>query len=524
MRTRHSGRAARRGLLVTALLCLGLSTPAAALSSLDETELAAVHGAGVALGFDDFQFAMAPTSYFEQVGSAPSNACTSVGNTAGNFNCWRRGDLRWYGINISGAGNTGYHWNDSTSCTANSLNCPRGGTIAHFSPFDNPYLIRAWSPAGMSYGGCFLNGSIAGYSAAGGCTAPVAGQKAIYEFLAPTSQPNYTFSWWGEIESGSTRNSSSQALATGAGNILKSQNIIRGNAAGSVFRLFTFTEAGNETFGIFYHSRLQGDYRLSVAQAGTGSNAIGQPVVFADTEGLHFRNVNAFVPLGQLYYQALTLKAVGTGGNFELSLPPLPNTAAVYNLHYALNGGDTQGYETARANNTGGATSAQYQLTHGFSRWGGWTASGAWTGRNLINGNDGTATGDGVIFQACSGCTTFRAYAERPHVIDKRGSHFSMAQMQNYNCATANAGGCSTGEGPITTGDFAGTQASGCTYMGSTNHNCYTANGLPGGTPTPAGDRTKTYTTSVVNLGDARIEGLMFQSLRFESCGGSATC
>lgn len=473
------------------LLALLPALPAAApaFEALDDGELETVSGAGIAIGLDQFEFAMAPTSYFEQVGSAPATAaCSGTGSVASNVRCWRRGDLRWYGVNISGAGNTGYHWNDATTCSAGSLDCPRGGVITNFSPYDNPYLIRAASPQGMAYNGGCINGS------AGGCTGTPT-SKAIYEFLAPTTQPDYTFSWWGEMESGSTRNSATQPLTTGTGNVLKSQNIIRGNAAGSVFRLFQFTETGNETFGMYYHSRLRGDYRLSVAQSSgshtNDSQTVGQPIVFANTEGMYFRNVNAFVPLGQLYYQALTVRQVGTNGNFELVLTPLPNVAAVYNRHYALNAGDVQGYETARANNNGGATSTQYQLTHGFSRWGGWSG-GTWTGRNLISSSDGSATGDGVIFRACIGCTNFLAFGDRPVRIDKRGETQSMNRVQNYNCATGNAGSCSTAAaGPITSG---------------------------------AGNSTRTFPTATVNLGDSRIEGLMFNSLRFESCGGSPTC
>ena len=525
----------------------------AALADLDDSAMEQVSGAGVAIGFDQFEFAMAPTSYFEQVGSDPANVCTATGNVAGNRNCWRRGDLRWYGVNISGAGGTadGYHWDDgeiiNTKCDSSSLNCPRGGLIAHFSPFDNPYMLRAWSPPGVTGDGKCVNG---GTNCITDAAVPT---KSVYEFLAPTAQPNYTFSWWGEIEAGSTRNAATQPLTTGiggtgvGGGIIKSQSIIRGNAAGSVFRLFQLEArdpdgAGplkpDNTSAIFYHSRLKGDFRFSVAQNAPDAvnntydqDRIGQPVVFADTEGLYFRNVDAFIPLGQLYYQALTVDTVtGPGipaGAFSITLTPIPSGStageiAVQNKHYALNVGDTLGYETARMNNTGGTTSPDYKLTHGYSRWGGWNADGTVTGRNLINGADGSATGDGIYFQACSGCTFF-AYAERPARIDKRGSHFSMATTQNYNCATANAGSCTipgAAGGPVTNGDFTGTQANTCSYMGRTDHKCYTANGAGNGTPTPAGDPTKTYPTTAVNLGDSRIEGLMLQSLRIESCAG----
>jgi len=470
------------------LLALLPALPAAApaFEALDDGELETVSGAGIALALEDFEFAMAPTSYFEQVGTAPDGGgCTGSGSVASNINCWRRGDLRWYGINISGATNTGYHWNDTTSCSASSLDCPRGGVIANFSPFDNPYVIRSWSPVGIATNGACVNG------VTGSCTTPAAVvSKAIYEFLAPTAQPNYTFSWWGEIETGSTRNSATQSLATNAGTVLKSQNIIRGNAAGSVFRLFQFTKAGDETFGMFYHSRLRGDFRFSLAQDTTApgySDAIGRPTVFAATEGMYFRNVDAYLPIGQLYYQALTVNTVGTAGNFEIALTPIPDTALVYNKHYALNSDDTEGYETARMNNTGGTTTADYKLTHGYSRWGGWTSTGVVTGTNLINGSDGSATGDGVIFMACAGCGTFNAFAKRPVVIDTRGETGSMQRTQNYNCASGNAGAC-------------------------------TVSGSGGTISSGAGDPSRSFPTTVVNLGDSRIEGLMFNSLRFESC------
>ncbi|MDF2446798.1 MAG: hypothetical protein K0S46_2034 [Moraxellaceae bacterium] len=492
--------------LLLVLPLLGVAPTAVALEALDDVALSAESGAGVAIGLHDFQLAMAPTSYFEQVGSAPAGGgCTGVGTIASNIKCWRRGDLRWYGINISAAGgsNDGYHWNDTTPCSSSSLDCPRGGTIAFFSPFDNPYLIRAASPAGITYSGECVNGATVG------CTAPATPiSKAIYEFLAPTSQPYYTFSWWGEMETGSTRNSATQTLATNAGAVLKSQNVIRGNAAGSAFRLFQFTQAGNQTFGMLYHSRLRGDYRLSVNQvdpdgAGpvTTSDAIGQPTYFSTVEGMYFRNVDAFIPIGQLYYQALTVSAVGTSGNFEIALTPIPNTALVYNKHYALNAGDSRGYETARANNTGGSNTADYDLTHGFSRWGGWSATGLYT-TNAIN-----ATDDGIYFRACTGCANFLAYADSPVSIDKRSNHssghpvsrsYEKETIRTYECNSGNTGGCTTATPPGPT--FNGTSTTTASLAGS---------------PSPS---TRTYPTNAVNLGDSRIEGLMFNSLRFESC------
>lgn len=478
----------------------------AALAALDDGALADEAGSGIAIALHDFQFAMAPTSYFEQVGSTPAGGgCVGTGSVAGNITCWRRGDLRWYGINISGAGgsNDGYFWNDTTTCSSSSLNCPRGGTIAFFSPYDNPYLIRSASPAGITYAGECVNGATAG------CTAPATPiSKAIYEFLAPTSQPDYTFSWWGEIETGSTRNSATQPLSTNAGSVLKSQNIIRGNAAGSVFRVFQFTQAGNLTFGMLYHSRLRGDYRLSVNQADpdgagplTTSDSIGVPTYFSPDEGMYFRNVEAFLPLGQLYYQALTINAVGTSGNFEIALTPIPDTALVYGKHYAHNTGDATGYETARANNTGGSNTADYDLTHGFARWGGWSATGTYV-TNAID-----AVSDGIYFRACGGCGNFLAYADTPVVIDKRANHssgnpvarsYEKERIRTYECNAGNTGGCTTATPPGP--EFQGTSTTPARYVGS---------------PSPS---TRTFPTTAVNLGDSRIEGLMFNSLRFQSC------
>lgn len=505
--------------LLLALLQTGLllsPAPARAeLASLEDADLEEVSGAGIAIALDDFEFAMAPTSYFEQVGSAPaSGGCSGTGSVASNINCWRRGDLRWYGINISAAGGTndGFHWNDSTACSSGSLNCPRGGVIDNFSPFDNPYIIRAWSPPGYAANGDCVNG------ATGGCTTPATPvSKAIYEFLAPTSQPNYTMSWWGEMEVGSTRNSQTQTLATNAGTVVKSQNIIRGNAAGSIFRLFNYGTAASPTFAMFYHSYLRGDYRFSVAQS-VINNTIGQAPVFADTEGMYFRNVNAFIPLGQLYYQALTIKAIGTSGNFELSLTPLPTGTgageiAVQNKHYGIRTGaftgaltgnsyndNGHGYETARANNNGDIAASSdaafdnYKLTHGYSRWGGWSGASP-TSRNAADTNN-----DGILFQSCSGCDPFYAYADRPLVIDKRGPTGSTQRSQNYQCNTGNTGGCTVPTGT----------------NGSTNI-----------VSAGSANATRSYpraAATAVNLGDSRIEGLMIQTLRAQSCGGVPAC
>jgi hypothetical protein len=497
-------------LLLTLLACAPGCLLALGLQPMSDGEMQDINGAGIAVALQDFRFMMAPTSYMEQVGITPAGAaaCTGTGSSASNTYCWRRGDLRWYGINISGAepvAGSGSHWTENT-CNpgAAAMNCPRGGAIGGaggwFSPFDNPYIMRAWSPQGMSFDGALIN------------TDPNNPTKTIYEYLAPTQQPDYIMSFWGEIEVGATRNPALQALTIGqgaanpaGGGLLKSQTIIRGNAAGSVFRLFKFTETAanpsyGQTFAMFYHSRLTGDFRFSVAQNPLyASDEIGVPVSFANVEGLHFRNVDAFLPFGQLYYQALVLDAVGTGGNFSLALTKVPNNPIVYQRFYSLNPGDNRGYTTALAAvrdwnipcAVGNEACINRRLSHGYVRYGDWyPGSAAWAPSSGTR-NTAANVSDGIFFRKCPDCSDFRAFARRPIVIDKRGETFSRQRTQNYSCSTGNVGGCTVNS--------------------------------PNGGPVfsaSAGDWSRTFPTSAVNLGDSRIEGLLIHHLTITSCQG----
>ena len=467
--------------LFTLLLAFLTSQPvvAATMVPLDDDDMAEVSGAGIAIAFDDFEVMMAPTSYFEQVGAVPADACTSGGAGTGNQDCWRRGDLRWYGGNLSGVGAGGSHWNES-SCNASSLACPRGGVISHFAPFDNPYLIRAWSPPGMGFDGSCINADD------GLCSGPPT-VKSVYEFLAPTNQPDYTMSFWGEIETGRVQDPAdpwNQQLGYRYG-LLKSQTIIRGNAAGSIFRAFQFTDPANPTLGLMYHSRLQGDFRFSVAQNSTGATSqVGAPPVFEAQEGLHFIDVEAYIPLGQPYYQALLINAVGTSGGFSLELPMIPDQVEVYSKFYGLRPGDDLGYETARLALLGDATD-DYRLSHGFSRWGDWFMDDAAGTRNSR-----TSTDSGIFFRACATCGSFNAYASRPVRIDVRSEQEridnppDMMIIQNY-----------------------------------------TSDGSDGPGPTGSESNGQILSGTVVNLGDARIEGILIQSFNMTTCSaGPGIC
>lgn len=518
------------GLLLSALVGLmPMAGYGVAMQALSDDEMEDVSGAGIAVALENFRYMMAPTSYMEQVGVTPAGACTGVGDGAANRNCWRRGDLRWYGINLSGAENlvgSGSHWTESTCNPGDGdMNCPRGGVIGGadgwFSPFDNPYVMRAWSPQGMAHDGSLIN------------TDPENPTKTIYEYLAPTDQPDYIMSFWGEIEVGATRDPALQPLSQGqgtsntsGGGLLKSQTIIRGNAAGSVFRLFKYTETGanpqyGETFAMLYHSRLKGDFRFSVAQqAGSNSDAIGVPAQFAAEEGLHFRNVDAFLPIGQLYYQALVLNAIGTSGAFSLSLTRVPNNPTVFNRFYGRTSTDPRGFETARLQvrnwNTecaaGDVACSDYRQSHGYVRYGDWypTVYGGTPSTGTRNGI--SSTDDGIFFRACPSCSDFRAYAARPIRIDKRGISSSMQVTQNYNCGINNAGGCAiSGSSPA--------------WAGPQNPSAYYTLQAGGPLSQGGGSATRTYPTGAVNLGDARIEGLLINQLDLISCqAGGGLC
>ena len=334
---------------------------------------------------------------------------------------------------------------------------------------DNPYLLRAFSPLGRSYTGAVLNSN------------PNNPDKTIYDFTAPTMQPAYTFSFWGELEVGK-----GQGLPATQAGVLKTQTIIRGNAARSVFRLFQFTQPGNETFGIFYHSQLSGDFRFSSAQVGTVTDVVGAPPRFDNNEGLHFKNVDAFIPLGQLYYQAMTIDAVGVDGNFKLEVPGLPNTASVWGDFYALRTGDLVGYETARhalhhsysGNNAG---LKDYRTSHGHSLWGDWypncrhqtgdLATGCYAASGVRNAYN--ALDDGIYFRRCSTCGNIIGYARR---------------MTRWNVAASSA-----------------------TYVGYV-------------TARPEVNASAQVPSEVINIGDSRIDGMLINSLRFETCMGNPTC
>lgn len=515
------------------------ASAALAMIELDDEVIAEVTGEGITFGWSDFRFLMDPESYIEQAGTPNANTCTATGNVAGNYGCWRRADLRWYGGNASGwstavgVGVSGGAWNTTwtnsagnmTQCASagiNGLGCPRGGPIEKFAPHDNPYLLRVFDYAGDGSAATSIGNGIVTYQGNAGTgiwdassnTVSAGSAQTVLEWLAPTQQDYYRVSFWGEIEAGRKTDGTNDGL-------LKSQTIIQGAAAGSALRFYQFTQTStspglaqpynpglgavgcttsgcanvnaagsafpNRALAIVYESRLRGDFRFSVAQAGALDDALGSPVAFHDREGMYFRNVDAWVPLGQSLYQAIVIdmprntstNAPVTDGNFVLEMPLIPNRTAVFTRFYSLNSGLAApavyhtwdyGYATARAGYlstlpvSGGTTPGympartsasiagyptpddNYFQTHGYSRWGDWgvcrgvgcrlplSGNTAAQARDGIGRNAWNSEGDGIFFV---GTTAYNAYAYGLTSVDVRAGDNEFTRLNYYGGTTS---------------------------------------------------------------------------------------
>lgn len=336
-----------------------------ALEVLEDNGLGEVSGEGLALAFEDIRFQMAPTSFIEFTGADPG-AVTTL----------KRGDIRYYGLALtSSTSGTGMDW-FGNGCTdgTRKLGCPMSNAgITNFANFDNPYMIRVFP---------YTKVDLAGN------TTP----STVMELIGPTNTDTFRWAFWGEIES--DRGGASNA-------ILKNQTIILGKPVtftkppsiygttasnpylGAVMQYLQYS--GESTFGMIYNSRLSGDFRFSVRQNATGSDVRGVVPDFTDTEGLYVTDVNAFLPLGQLNYQAITYNdtqnnagPATNNGNFVVELTSIPNTANVYNDFYAFptplaatGSCDATCQSINRGyNRVTTAQSADYFDTHGFVEWG----------------------------------------------------------------------------------------------------------------------------------------------------------
>lgn len=399
MKKMHSSFWAIRAMAAVMALIVTLSAQLAfAISEMAEADMADVNGAGIALALDNYSFRMAPTSYIEMTGSAMAgtvgpgiNAATVAAYNLG----WRQGDLRYYGMSFTGAG-AGTDW-FGNGCTAGAdgLGCPVGTTvIKDFSSIYNPYLIRVFQYAGYDY-----QGTCQGTVAAGACSTITAASPTAYEFIAPSKSDAWRWAFWGQL-----RIDNNNASA----NLLKSQSIILGKNSTTdgkptkIQILQTPTNVASEqSLSLVYQSRLSGNFRFSVQQAAGSDDSVNKVPDFNDNEGLYFKNVDAFMPLGQLNYQTVVFRASGTTGNFVLDLTAIPNTAAVYNSFYCkTNTCTTTTFQGGKAGSTGAILTSDVVIaapnadTHGYVRWG--TTTGAAPVENSTDTTNGIYFRDGA--------------------------------------------------------------------------------------------------------------------------------
>lgn len=352
-----SYRSASRS-LQTLFLAAGLvAAPAFAMVEITDEQMSEVSGSGLAFvlgdGTNPFRFQMAPTSYIEAVGEHPNPTNSPSGTTM------NRSDLRWYGLSMSGVGGNGLTW-QGTACSGglNNMGCPMTDTgITNFANHDNPYVLRVfdYTRVGRNGGTDWVTGV----------------ERTVLELVGPSDTDTFLWSFWGETKA-------TNAAGTQLGYTLQSQSIIRGKPAarvkppsifgtgagnpmaGPVLRMFQNQTDGS--LGLSFDSRLSGDYRFSVNQAVLGSPTWAGVPEFTTEEGMYFTGVNAFLPLGQLHYQSLVLNdSDAHDGNFTIELTRLPNDAQAYNDAYQIAGGN--GY-------TRDGRSNRYYETHGYVEWG----------------------------------------------------------------------------------------------------------------------------------------------------------
>lgn len=404
-------------LLLAVTLSLG-ATQATALTELSDDSLSDVQGAGFAFALDNFSMRFAPESFIELTGAAVNG----VG--------WQRGDARYYGLSMTnGAQVSGTDWYATLNGSAGAacaggatygnafLACPLGNGnasglgqtpnqygIGAFASVYDPYLLRVYEYPGHDYQGTYLDGS---------------NKPTTLELIGPTQTENWRWSFWGELEVDRVANShsfgdcnNSSAGCTGGADFLQSQTIIHGKptTAGrngepvkpAILRLMLTQNDADPTLGINYQSAISGDFRFSVRQKDSNpgtylTDTLHNVPDFDDNEGMYFKNVDAFLPLGTLHYQAITLDAVRDGsgkatGDFVIELTAIPDIPEIYNHFYcgAISNPNPNGCD---ANNDGVLDSVNKD-TLGYVRWGEFDNDDV----NLATLPGANATNNGIYF------------------------------------------------------------------------------------------------------------------------------
>ena len=426
-------------LIMTALLS---AAAYGSMAALDDAELAETNAQGIALAFEDFRFQMHPRDYIEQIGSTPQSACTTTGSGLGNRNCSRTENLRFYGLSMTSSG-AGQTFNGAACPSGES--CPLGaGSIARLASFGDPYLLRAFSRSGLNFFGGAEN-------------------RTVLELLGPTRTDAFKWSFMGEIDV------YGGGIAQGNG-VLQNQVIIQGSPTartqggaestrqGTVLQLFRTAATNNnanatigrpfsgDTLGIVWQSRLNGSFRFSASQTGTvgagslaGLPLFNQGTTDANAPGLKFKQVEAFLPLGQLHYQPLVLGATpADDGNFQIELTRVQNIASIYQDFYSLNAGcaNSAGAAGRGCGYNRAARPARYFETHGYVRWGQGFTGGPGTDPTI------NSTTDGIIFAAPAGANfTARSSSNPTNANNLNVTTVTAANRTFANIGTARADG-----------------------------------------------------------------------------------
>lgn len=547
------------------MLCayLSLVTPNGmifALTPMTDSQMEGVSGKGLAFSFDDFRYQMAPTSYFYQVGG-PTNPLTTE---------FKRGDYRWIGTTISNGqdfnlgshpdfsgapGNTGtlYGFQDyadgsgnpqnpvGSSCSTaqvGPLGCPiAAGGAQGYAEVNNPLVLRVRDYDAVGRSG-------AGWAA--GVT------NTVLEVVGATASEPFRWAFWGEVdalENNGTRIGmlQNQEIIIGAPvSRFKPDQV--GVLAGPVFRMYKNQgEPGRPqeeqgTFGMLYHHRLSGDYRFSVNQTGaTTDNSAGragntasslQVPQFTSREGMYFTHANAFLPMGQLHYQAMVLNGF-PDGNFALVLTRTPEAAAAYNDFYSPGG--ATGYErTGRPD--------RYYETHGYARWGDkfpGSSGGVSTVRFLGPDLDGPTQNltNTTAFPGC-GSSQFGAVPAGSAAGNFNGTNGGCNSRQNVNVGNLVFGATSSEEVLLSQGGMVFLSRNGGTWAlrnnparsasETLNMVWVQRNGDSGNGYTYALERDSRYPAynptmniSGINLGASRVEGMLIHHLSIRSLGAA---
>lgn len=423
-----------------------------AMEPMTERRMAAVSGSGLALGIEDLRMLTSSTGYIEALGEDKDYS----------GDAYQRADVRWYGLSVSAASSnatgTGSTFSGS-NCGGNNLQCPRSANGV-LVPDDNPFVLRAWDYTGTSPEG-------RQYLTYDGSTS---GAPTVFELLLPEWHEKLKVSFWGEIgvglnngiaaEGGADNPASANVSNPASGPFLHSRTILDNvSIAGSRVRWFRFSDPNDPTFGLAAKLNITGNMHFSVQQQSSSADQLGVVPDFAAGEGLYFKNVDTYLPLGMLHYQAMTADQVSGGGDFVLEVGPIPGTpgdgtnslTAVQKDFYAL-----------REDGSGNVNEAGYApISEKPARW--QETHGHWRIGNPSTTNSDHSSSDGLFFQ---GTADYTAYAGRPN--------------QDLSESAMDA------DPPVSTVDYSQT---------ITASDDYTA-----------------------NLGDVNVEGLLLNQLRVTTC------